>query len=113
MAPGGAAPAALLASARTVHQCGAPEGWTFITSQASLLIEVTRTPSAKVRELADRSKLTERQAHRVLGDLATTGYLVRERVGRRNVYRVSEDRPMRHPTVAAHTVGELLAALSP
>jgi hypothetical protein len=85
--------------------------WTFITSHGTVLLEVTRTPDATVREIAERAGLTERQAHRVLGDLAGESYLVRERVGRRNHYRVNPDRPLRHPSVATHRIGELLSAL--
>jgi DNA-binding IclR family transcriptional regulator len=57
--------------------------WTFLTSHASVLLEVAREPEATVREIAERAGLTERQAHRVLADLVEGGYLQRERVGRR------------------------------
>ena len=75
-------------------------------------MEVARTPDATVRELAERAALTERQAHRVLADLADEGYIVRERVGRRNHYRVNENGAMRHPSVSTHRVGELLDVLT-
>ena len=84
--------------------------WTFLTSHASVLLEVARQPDATVREIAERAGLTERQAHRVLADLVDDGYLHRNRVGRRNHYRIDEARPMRHPSVADRRVGELLEA---
>jgi DNA-binding MarR family transcriptional regulator len=87
--------------------------WAFMTSHAVVLIEVARDPGATVRDVAERSKLTERQTHRVLGDLVGEGYLVREKVGRRNRYRINESQPLRHPVVAEHCIGELLAALAP
>ncbi|HEY2777172.1 MAG TPA: winged helix-turn-helix domain-containing protein [Gaiellaceae bacterium] len=86
--------------------------WTFLTSHGSVLLEVAREPDATVREIAERAGLTERQAHRVLADLVDDGYLERERVGRRNHYRIDAARPMRHPSVADRRVGELLEALS-
>jgi DNA-binding MarR family transcriptional regulator len=86
--------------------------WTFLTSHGLLLLEVAREPDATVRELAERVTLTERQAHRVLADLEGAGYIVRERVGRRNRYRVNERIPMRHPRNADRDIGELLAALA-
>ncbi|HST13655.1 MAG TPA: helix-turn-helix domain-containing protein [Gaiellaceae bacterium] len=86
--------------------------WTFLTSHASVLLEVARAPDATVREIAERSDLTERQAHRVLADLVGSGYIQRERRGRRNHYRVNDTLPMRRPAVADHRVGELLEALS-
>jgi predicted ArsR family transcriptional regulator len=85
--------------------------WRFITSHGSVLLQVARSPDATVREIAESAGLTERQAHRVLADLAEEGYIVRERIGRRNRYRVNKERPMKHPAVADHQIGELLSAL--
>ena len=90
----------------------AERNWVFLSSHGYVLIEVARNPEATVRELAGRAQITERQAHRVLNDLVEGGYVVRERVGRRNRYRVNESAPMRHPTLVAHRIGELLAALA-
>ena len=86
--------------------------WTFLTSHGSVLLEVARTPDATVREIAERSDLTERQAHRVLADLVEGGYIQRQRKGRRNHYRVNDALPLRRPSVADRRVGELLDALS-
>jgi DNA-binding MarR family transcriptional regulator len=87
--------------------------WFFVTSHAVVLIQVARRPNATVREIAEEAGLTERQTHRVLADLADEGYITRSRVGRRNKYVVDERRPLRHPTIAGHVVGDLLAALMP
>ncbi len=77
-----------------------------------MLIEVARAPDATVRDLAERAGLTERQAHRVLGDLVEGGYVDRQRVGRRNRYRINQDAPMRHPSVSTHRIGEVLEILT-
>lgn len=86
-------------------------GWTFVTSHAVLLLEVKRAPNSTVRELAHRAGLTERQTHRVLSDLVEAGYLERDRVGRRNQYRVNTGQPMRHPSVKTQMIGDLLDTL--
>jgi hypothetical protein len=86
--------------------------WTLISSHGAVLIEVARDPDLPVHELADRVGLTDRHAYRILVDLCDEGYLVRERVGARNHYRVDPNRPLRHPAVADHRVGELLLALA-
>jgi DNA-binding IclR family transcriptional regulator len=86
--------------------------WLFVTSHASVLIQVDRDPDLTVREIAERVGLTERQAHRVLADLVDEGYLTREKIGRRNRYHVNHAARMRHPAVAEHEIGELLQALS-
>lgn len=85
--------------------------WHFVTSHAVIFMQVARTPDATVRELATAAGLTERQTHRVLADLVGEEYVQRERVGRRNRYRVSERKRLRHPTLAEHQVGELLTLL--
>ena len=43
--------------------------------------------------------------------LVESGYLERERVGRRNRYRLHPELPLRHPMDRAHQVGELLGVL--
>ena len=88
-----------------------PKDWSFLTSQALVLVEIARTPDATVRELAGRTGLTERQLHRVLDDLVAAGYLSKQRVGRRNRYNIDLERPMRHPSTEHHRVGALIAAL--
>lgn len=85
--------------------------WHFVTSHAVIFMQVARSPDATVRELAAAAGLTERQTHRVLADLVGEDYVQRERVGRRNRYRVSARKQLRHPTLAEHQVGELLALL--
>jgi DNA-binding IclR family transcriptional regulator len=84
-----------------------------VTSHGIVLIEVARNPDATVREIAARAGLTERQAHRVLADLVEEGYVVRERLGRRNRYRIESSRRMRHPALQEHHIGELLQTLAP
>lgn len=82
-----------------------------MTSHGVVLVEVARAPDSTVRELAARAGLTERQAHRVLADLVDGGYVERERIGRRNRYRIDSGKPLRHPSVRDHRVGELLEVL--
>jgi DNA-binding IclR family transcriptional regulator len=75
-------------------------------------MEVARRPDATVREVAEVAGITERQAHRVLADLVDDGYVHRERIGRRNRYRVDKRRPIGHPSQPGQMVGELLKALN-
>jgi hypothetical protein len=58
--------------------------------------------------------ITERSAHRIVSELVEDGYVVRERSGRRNVYKVKPVLPLHHP-LAEETeerrVGDLLDVL--
>jgi len=71
--------------------------WNFLTNHAHVLLGVWEDPEARVRDIATRVGITERAVQRILQELESDGYLVRERVGRRNRYRVRGDRPLRHP----------------
>lgn len=86
--------------------------WAFLTSHAFVLIEVARNADVTIREIAKNAELTERQAHRVLADLVAGGYIARQRVGRRNHYRVDGAQPMRRPAMSPRPVSELLHALT-
>lgn len=86
--------------------------WTFLTHHAHVLLEVASDPDALVSEIATSVGISTRAAVTILNDLESLGYVDRERRGRRNHYVVHGERPLRHPTNAAHTVGELVAALA-
>jgi DNA-binding transcriptional ArsR family regulator len=65
----------------------------------------------RIRDLAARVGITERAIQRIIADLEEAGYLTHEREGRRNLYRVRANRPLRHPMAAHQTVAALLEAL--
>jgi DNA-binding MarR family transcriptional regulator len=92
-------------------EASAQRSWTFLTNHAHVLACVARDPGTRVRDLAVAVGITERAAQRIVADLVAAGYLERSRVGRRNVYRVRRDRPLRHPLDAGRAVGDLLDAL--
>ncbi len=91
---------------------GRVAAWTFLTHHAHLLLEVAKNPDALVQELADAVGISTRAAVSILNDLEAYGCVERERRGRRNHYVVHRSAALRHPTNAAHTVGELIDALT-
>lgn len=86
--------------------------WTFLTNHAHVLVCLRIDPTLRVRDLADRVGITERAAHRILTGLARSGYLAKERQGRRTRYRLNLNHPMRHPLERSRSVGALLEALA-
>lgn len=86
--------------------------WTFLTHHAHVLLEVAKNPDATVLQIAVGVGISTRSTVTILGDLADTGYLERERRGRRNHYSVVPSAPLRHPSNAGHTVGTLISALA-
>ena len=82
--------------------------WTFLTNHAHVLILLARDPTITMREVADTVGITERAVQRIVAELEQGEVLERSRVGRRNVYTVNTDRPLRHPVESHCTVAELL-----
>lgn len=91
----------------------APGEWTFLTNHAHVLRCLATDPEVRLRDVAQIVGITERAAQRIVMELEGAGYLERERVGRRNRYRLHADQPLRHPMDRDHHVNELLAVLSP
>jgi len=91
---------------------GLPRPWRFLTSHAHVMLAVAADPDARVEDIAERVGITTRQALTILRDLEDGGYLQRTRTGRRTHYTLSPSRPFRHPSIAHHTVSELLAVFS-
>jgi DNA-binding transcriptional ArsR family regulator len=86
--------------------------WDFLTNHAHVLLCVSQDPGIRLRDIAAAIGITERSAHKVLSELIEEGYVLRERHGRRNRYKVKPELPLRHPLVREREVGELLEVLS-
>jgi Winged helix-turn-helix DNA-binding len=89
----------------------APSGWDFLTNHAHVLLCVSNDPGIRLRDIAAAVGITERGAHKILSELVDEGYVLRERHGRRNRYKVKPELPLRHPLVDDREVGELLKVL--
>lgn len=83
-----------------------------LTNHAHVLLCVAANPQILLRDVATLVGVTERAAQRIVSELEQEGYLTRERVGRRNTYRLNPDRPLRLPLDRDHHIGELLAIFS-
>jgi len=86
--------------------------WTFLSNHAHVLVCLSTMPDARLRDISARVGVTERAVQKLCADLEAAGFLERQRVGRRNVYRLHLDRPLRHPLESHHTAAELLALLA-
>jgi DNA-binding IclR family transcriptional regulator len=86
--------------------------WSFLTNHARVLVCISRDPGIRLREIAATLDITERTAYGIVTDLANSGYIVKERDGRRNRYRIERHLPLGDPTARTRTVGEVLAVLT-
>ena len=86
--------------------------WTFITNHGLVLSYISHYPRSTAREIANAIGVTERTTHKIISDLERAGYTERRKTGRRNVYRVDPNLPLRHHTKQDILVSELLDALA-
>lgn len=84
------------------------KGWTFLTNHGHVLVCLAVDPNARLRDIADRVGITERAVQQIVTELEHEGYVIKERVGRRNQYAVVRDGKFRHPMEAGMTVGAFL-----
>lgn len=84
------------------------KNWTFLSNHAHVLIALAKNPDVRVRDLAEQVGITERAVAQILSDLQAANVLVVARAGRRNVYTINQDAPLRHPVEAHRTVGDIL-----
>ena len=87
------------------------ERWTFLTNHGHALLCLAREPSLRTRDVAERLGITERAVQKIVADLVEAGYIEKERLGRRNQYRIVTGQPMRHPNEQHCTVDHLIANL--
>ena len=85
--------------------------WRFVTNHAHVLECIAADPTIRLRDIATTVGITERTAAQIVSDLEEAGYLTKTRDGRRNVYKVHDHLPLRHPRHRHHTVGELIGFL--
>ncbi len=77
-----------------------------------MLICLAREKSLTARELAAQIGITERAVQAIIADLTENNYLTKKREGRRNSYTINRKGRLRHSLESAHSVGELIDALS-
>lgn len=87
-------------------------GWTFITNHGLVLSYIYENPDHTAREISNHVGITERTTHKIISDLEDAGYIQRHKSGRKNLYSVDPELPLRHHTVKDVNVAELLEALT-
>jgi predicted transcriptional regulator len=99
-----------LATSSPAGDRATPDGrsWTFLTNHAHVMIAISRNPELRQRDISELVGITEGAVQRILHELEADGYVVRERVGRRNRYAVCGERPLRHPLEDRHTIAEII-----
>ena len=86
--------------------------WTFITNHGLVLSYLSHHPRSTAREIANFVGVTERTTHKIISDLEAAGYIERRKQGRRNVYDLDHELPLRHHTKQDILISDLLESLT-
>jgi hypothetical protein len=89
-----------------------PPTWSFLTNHAQVLLCIAHDPGIRLRDIGETVGITERAAHRIVGDLAAAGYVSRRREGRRNRYTIRTNLPLPDRLAREQKLGDLLAILA-
>jgi DNA-binding IclR family transcriptional regulator len=87
--------------------------WSFLSNHGQVLVSIAVDPALRLREIGERVGITERAAHRIVGELVSAGYVTRERQGRRNRYTVHSHLLLPDALARDRTVSDLLSVLAP
>jgi DNA-binding MarR family transcriptional regulator len=85
--------------------------WSFLTNHAAALLCIANDPGIRLREIGDTIGITERAAHRIVGELVDAGYITRQRNGRRNQYKIQTHLRLPDPLARGKKVGDLLSII--
>jgi DNA-binding IclR family transcriptional regulator len=86
--------------------------WAFLTNHARALICIARDPAMRLVDIGGQLGITERAAHRIVTELASAGYIGRQRNGRRNHYTINAHLPLPDAIAREQSIGELLEILT-
>lgn len=84
------------------------ENWTFLTNHGHVLLCIAADPEIRMKDVAAKVGITERATQRIIADLLEEGYLMAQKQGRRNYYKVNSVLPLRHPIERHNQIGQLL-----
>ena len=86
--------------------------WTFLSNHAQVLLCIANDPGVRLRDIGDQVGITERAVHRIVRELDDAGYLARQREGRRNRYKISQNLPLPDRVASNQKIGDLLKLLT-
>jgi DNA-binding MarR family transcriptional regulator len=72
--------------------------WKFFTSHGQQLLCIAQDGDITLRDLGEEVGITERAVGRIVADLVESGFIERQRIGRRNHYAINPRTTMRQVT---------------
>nr|CAA9349195.1 MAG: hypothetical protein AVDCRST_MAG46-2473 [uncultured Nocardioidaceae bacterium] len=82
--------------------------WTFLSNYGHVLVCLARDPDVRMRDVSVAVGITERAVQQIVSELVAQGYVEKEKVGRRNRYRVVRSAHFRHHLESAVSLGSFV-----
>ncbi len=83
--------------------------WTFLTNHAHVLLCLVKSSTMRVRDIAEEVGITERAVQHIILDLDNEGYIDRVKDGRCNVYKIHQDKFLRHQIEGHRKISGLIS----
>lgn len=82
--------------------------WNVLSNHGLVLICLHNYEGYPMRLIGEVIGITERAVQRIISDLEESGYIVREKEGRKNKYTILKDASLRHAVSGHCTIGQFL-----
>jgi DNA-binding MarR family transcriptional regulator len=82
--------------------------WTFLSNHSHVLIALSKNPGMVLREVALLVGITERAVQKIISDLERDEFISKKKIGRQNIYKISQDKKLRHHLESHKSIGDLI-----
>ena len=88
-----------------------PKKWNFLSNYGLVLTHLFQNSTATLREIARGTDLTERAVYQIVRELEESGYIKKQRVGRRNTYTIDQSALFSFPVYQGLNIAQMISAL--
>jgi DNA-binding Lrp family transcriptional regulator len=86
--------------------------WSFLTNHGKVLLCLAQDPDIRLRDIAGKIGITERRAYEIVDELTKGGYVIKQKVGRRNHYQILDHAPLPESIAREQAIGDVLHVIS-
>jgi len=81
--------------------------WNFLSNHGLIILHLVQNPRATLREVALATGLTERAVYQIVRELEEGKFILKRKVGRRNVYTINRRTILEHPAYGSLTIADV------
>ena len=81
--------------------------WSFLSNHGLIILHLVQNSRATLREIALATGLTERAVYQIVRELEEGKFILKRKVGRRNVYTINRRTILDHPAYGTLTIADV------